>query len=165
MRRRPTGANVSARSSSFSPVACSRILTPHIEPKQSKAKPKEKEKKETVRQTTLFGLPPAQPAEKKAAGRKKKAGTPAGEESQDTAVRAESQTDTQTDVPMEESQEAETEGGGDTQVDAPSQVPTEVESQGQGTDAMDAEVCCVLRQSRLVRGELTLCPAGPWNSD
>ncbi|EIW62718.1 uncharacterized protein TRAVEDRAFT_112621 [Trametes versicolor FP-101664 SS1] len=108
------------------------------QPKQSKAKPKEKEKKEVGRQTTLFGLPPAQPAEKKTAVRKKKAGTPAGEESQDTASRMKTQTDTQTDIPMEESQ-AETEGGGDTQVDEPSQVPTEVESQVQNTDAMDAE--------------------------
>lgn len=48
-----------------------------VEPRQSKTK-----QKEVGRQTTLFGLPPAQPAEK-ATGRKKKSGTSAVEELQD----------------------------------------------------------------------------------
>ncbi|KAI0371170.1 hypothetical protein BV20DRAFT_965857 [Pilatotrama ljubarskyi] len=99
------------------------------------AKAKAKEKKEAGRQTTLFGLPPAQPAEKKAPGRpKKKAGTPADDsQERGSATPKESQADSQTDVAMNDSQE-----GGDTQVvDEPSQVPTEVESQT--TDAMETE--------------------------
>ncbi|KAI0665347.1 hypothetical protein C8Q78DRAFT_1118280 [Trametes maxima] len=95
---------------------------------QGKAKPKEKENKETGRQTTLFGLPPAQPAEKKPPGRpKKKAGTPAEDSQESTAAT------------LQESQVDESQEGGDTQVDEPSQVPTEIEMQEVDVNAMETE--------------------------
>ena len=84
------------------------------------AKGKGKEKKEGARQTTLFGLPPGQAAaaDKKAAGRKKKAGTPDEDSqgsTQPTQVADESQADTVMDdaptgddtQPAEEAAQAE----------------------------------------------------------
>lgn len=83
-----------------------------------KGKAKEKEKKDnSSRQTTLFGLPPVAPLEKKSATGKKKKGE--SQETQETATEKsqtdESQAETQnTDVTMAE---------GDTQVD---EEPTQV---------------------------------------
>ncbi|KAH9942276.1 uncharacterized protein BXZ73DRAFT_87916 [Epithele typhae] len=84
------------------------------------AKGKGKEKKEIGRQTTLFGLPPGQTVEKKAAGRKKKAGTPA-EDSQESELKTQATDEPQTDVAMEDSQ-ADTLSGGDTQLEEPTRL-------------------------------------------
>ncbi len=93
----------------------------------SAAKGKGKERKETGRQTTLFGFSGApQPAEKKGASKKK-----LNEDSQTTATSSteETQQETQdTDVTMDESQDQ-------TQLDEEhSQVPTEIDEFASGQD-------------------------------
>ncbi|KAI8993813.1 hypothetical protein BD414DRAFT_480518 [Trametes punicea] len=88
-------------------------------------KGKTKDKKEGGKQTTLFGLPAAQPVDKKGPGRpKKKASSPVGD-SQDSNSTAgkERQTDTESDKLNE------SEVRPDTNIDEPSQVPTLVGSQ------------------------------------
>ncbi|PIL34239.1 hypothetical protein GSI_03950 [Ganoderma sinense ZZ0214-1] len=90
--------------------------------KRGAGKGKGKEKKDVGRQTTLFGLPAVQPAEKDkkvAGGKKKKAA--AETESQESGKGQNTQTDTQvdtqtTDVAMDESQ-ADSLANDDTQVD------------------------------------------------
>ena len=101
-------------------------------------KGKGKEKKEVGRQTTLFGLPPAQPADKKAsAPARKKKGTPNGgsqEQEPSLATEQDTQIDSQADVVMEDGQ-PESLVGGDTQVD---DEPTQLEeTQVDGDDVGD----------------------------
>ena len=90
-------------------------------PGSGQTRGKGKEKKEGARQTTLFGLPATAAADKKSAGRKKKAGTPA-EESQESVSQTQATDETQT-ISMDESQEEPTLEG-DTQVN---EEPTQTE--------------------------------------
>ncbi|PSS37835.1 hypothetical protein PHLCEN_2v303 [Hermanssonia centrifuga] len=113
--------------------------------RSSAAKGKGKERKETGRQTTLFGFSGAPlTAEKKGAGKKK-----LNEDSQTTATSSteETQQETQdTDVTMDESQDR-------TQLDEePSQVPTEIDEFASG---QDLEVSISFRPISLGREELT----------
>ncbi|KAH9892894.1 hypothetical protein C8Q73DRAFT_76644 [Cubamyces lactineus] len=100
----------------------------------AQSKPKPKEKKDGGKQTTLFGLLPPQPADKKTASRgKEKAGSSA-DGSQETVATTDNgvQYESQPDTIMEETQDV-----GDTQIDDPSQTATEIETQE--TAGMEAE--------------------------
>ena len=98
---------------------------PSAGPGQTKGKGKEK--KDGARQTTLFGLPPGQAADKKSAGRKKKADTPT-DDSQESAPKAQ---EDEADAFMDDSQA----DGGDTQL---TEELTQVEDT-QPDDDMDAD--------------------------
>ncbi|TBU37864.1 hypothetical protein BD309DRAFT_973062 [Dichomitus squalens] len=95
--------------------------------------------KDAGRQTTLFGLPAVQPAEKekKAPAKKRKAAGGGGESQEaskglESQTQTETQTDTQPDVAMDDSQ-AETLANDDTQID---EQQTQLETQA---DDMDEE--------------------------
>ncbi len=119
-----------------------------------KGREREREKKDAGRQTTLFGLPAVQPAEKEkkgAGGRKKNVKAAAEAESQNSGKGQETQTDTQiTDVAVDESQ-AETLANGDTQVD---EEQTQLEETQVDND-MDTEV------HSLVLGEICATSSEP----